>query len=53
VDFQYGFCLGSLRPLVDATLPASWTSPTGGGGGRLPEGPRHPVEGYVLRPGPR
>lgn len=53
VDFQYGFCLGSLRPLADETLPASWTAPSGGGGGRLPEGPRHPVEGYVLRPGPR
>jgi hypothetical protein len=53
VDFQYGFCLGSLRPLADETLPASWTAAPGGGGGRVPEGPRHPVEGYVLRPGPR
>jgi len=49
-DFQYGFCLDSLRPLEGVTLPATWTAPEGGGGGRLPEGPRHPVDGYVLRP---
>lgn len=52
-DFQYGFCLSSLRPLARATLPATWTAPGGGGGSRLPAGPRHPVDGYVLRPSPR
>ena len=50
--FSYGFCLSSLQWMRDAAFTATWSAPEGKTVSR-PVGPRHPVTGRVLRPGPR
>ena len=51
VSLGYGFCLQSLTRLTDARIPATWVADSAKQRlGTVPDGPRHPVEGYVLRP---